>query len=93
MNTKDTTGHLVRTEFERLLKNSTYFHNVIETHRTATGQVVAALLAPLVKDEVITLSCLLTTLKALESGTGNPSLDSERRHAVSIIREAIQQLD
>lgn len=92
MKPKEDQGHTIRTEFERLLKNSTYFHDVIGTHRTATAQVVAAFLSPLVRGGHISVEALMATLKQLEVGTGNPSLDGERRHAVSLIRETIQQL-
>lgn len=86
------TDRMTRSEFEKFLKESSYFSDVINTHRTATAQVVVALLAPLIKNGDIPLGDLLAILKQIECGTGHPSLDSERRHAVSVIREALQSL-
>ena len=36
---------MLRAEFEKLLKESAYFADVVNTHRTATAQVMVAILA------------------------------------------------
>ena len=76
--------------FEERLKNSTYFVDVINTHRTATAQILVAFLGPLIKDNIISIETVTSILKQLEKGTGKPSLDGERRYAVDVIREALQ---
>lgn len=79
--------------FEERLKQSPFFIDVINTHRTATAQILAAFLAPLIKNEQISVEDVAAILKQLEEGTGKPSLDGERRHAVAVLREALQTLN
>jgi hypothetical protein len=78
--------------FDDLLKQSPHFSDVINTHRTATAEILAAFLGPLVKSGTIQPEAMISTLKALEQGTGRPSIDGERRHAVSVIREIVQKV-
>ena len=77
--------------FEEALKQSNYFADVINTHRTATAQVLAAFIEPLVKNNLVALSEVLAILKTLEGSTNSPSVDGERRHAVSVLREQLQR--
>ncbi len=79
--------------FEERLKQSAFFADVINTHRTATAQILAAFLGPLIKDNLISVEQVADILKQLEAETGKPSLDGERRHAVSVLREALQTLN
>jgi hypothetical protein len=79
--------------FEERLKQSAFFADVMNTHRTATAQILAAFIGPLVKNNQIAVEDVVGILKQLEEGTGKPSLDGERRHAVSVLREALQALD
>lgn len=79
--------------FEERLKQSAHFADVMNTHRTATAQILAAFLGPLVKDGLISIEQVAGILKELENSTGKPSLDSERRHAVSVLREALQRFN
>lgn len=78
-------------DFEECLKHSNYFADVINTHRTATAQVLAAFIEPLIKNDLIAIADLLAILKSLEGSTNSPSVDGERRHAVSVLRETLQR--
>ena len=81
-----------QSEFEELLKSSTHLKDIINTNREATAQVLVAFLGPLIKEGNISIESVLSILKQLEASTGKPSLDGERRHSVSVIREALQSL-
>jgi hypothetical protein len=73
------------------LKRSAHFADVINMNRLALAEVMTALLRPMVESGAVDMTTVLDTLKGLERGTARPSVDGERRHAVSAIREAIQQ--
>lgn len=78
--------------FEERLKRSDYLADLMNTHRAATAEVLVALMGPLMRDGLVSTETILVTLKALERGTNRSSVDSERRHTVGLIREAIQRL-
>lgn len=80
-------------DFEDRLKKSAFFADVMNTHRTATAQILTAFIAPLIEKEHISVLDVAGILKQLEAGTGKPSLDGERRHAVSVIRQSLQKFD
>lgn len=77
--------------FDQQLTRSQHFADVINTHRTATAQILAAFIGPLVKSGTMEPAQVAAILKSLEAGTRHPSLDGERRHAVSVIRELLSQ--
>jgi hypothetical protein len=79
--------------FEDSLKNSTHFVDVINTHRTATAQILVAFLGPLIKGNIISIDTVTSTLRQLEKGTGKPSVDGERRFAIDVIRESLQSFE
>ena len=83
----------VRSEFERLLKESDHFRDVINTHRTVTAEILAAFLAELVRNKQISPKSATTMLEELQVPTGHPSLDVNRRYLVSIIRDTLKSME
>jgi hypothetical protein len=82
----------VRTEFERLLKESPHFADVINTHRTATAEILAAFLAELIREKHIPPDAAVVMLRHLDDSTGHVSLDASRRHLVATIRDTLKRL-
>jgi hypothetical protein len=80
----------VQSEFEKYLKQSDYFADVINTHRTATAEVIGAFVSIMIDNNQISQASVLSTLKALEESTGHISLDSERRHLAATLRELLK---
>lgn len=78
-------------DFERLLKQSPHFADVLNTHREATAQVIGGFIEALVQLEKTTTGDVLRTLKALDVDTGHPSIDSSRRRLVAGIRAYLQR--
>ena len=77
--------------FEACVQRSAHIADTITTTRVALAEVKAGMLRPMVVNGAVEIATVLETLKHLERGTGRPSVDGDRRHAVSAIREAIQQ--
>ena len=80
----------VQSEFEKYLKQSDYFADVINTHRTATAEVIGTFVSIMMENNQISQASVLSALKALEESTGRISVDSERRHLVATLREIIK---
>lgn len=82
----------MQSEFEKYLKNSPHFADVINTHRAATAQVVGAFIALLVQDNHVSVPAVSQLLKRLEEPMpGGVSLNSERRRLVALIGDALKQ--
>lgn len=79
----------MQSEFEKYLKNSNYFADVLNTHRAATAEVVAAVIALLVENEHVPMPSVRELLKRLEDSTGRPSLDSSRRDLIARIKDRL----
>ena len=77
-------------EFEKLLKQSDHFSDVINTHRAATAEVIGAFVSLLMENNQISNVSVLSTLKALEESTGRVSLDSERRLLAATLRDFLK---
>ena len=80
----------IQGELERLLKESPYFADVMNTHRAATAQIVGAFIQSLIDAKKLTAGDALALLKSLDVPTGHPSLDSSRRYLISVIREGMK---
>lgn len=81
-----------RAQFEKLLKESDYFLDIINTYRAATAQIIAGILLILHEKEYAGATEILSLLQKLEKGSGNPSIDVERRRLIALIRSALQTL-
>lgn len=80
----------VRADFEKYLKESDYFADVINTHREATAVVICTFLNLLVKDGKLPEATVLSTLKDLKNLRGSPSIGAEVRRLAALITEALQ---
>ncbi len=72
------------------LKHSSHIADVLNTHRQATAEVIAALIGAIINSGKIEPATLGGVLKKIESCTDRPSIDGERRTLVSRMRERIQ---
>ncbi len=73
------------------LKHSSHIADVLNTHRQATAEVLAAFIGALIDSGKIEPATLGGALKKLESCTDRPSIDGERRTLVSRMRDRIQR--
>ncbi len=64
--------------FNRLLTRSNHFADVMNTHRAATAELLAALLAALSTRDPGATSVILASMKEQARATGRPSIDGER---------------
>ena len=78
--------------FERLLKSSPHFNDVINSHRRATAAVTAQVFAALIAAGQLESSAVLELLRRMESETGRPSDGSARRLAASMVRDELLAL-
>ena len=75
--------------FEQYLKNSDYFRDVVNTHRSAVADVLAVLLDLMVDQHKVAHPVIDQALKRLDEPTGHPSVDVERRRLVALIRDGL----
>lgn len=80
----------VRAEFERLLKESDHFADVINTNRAATAEIVASFFSVMVTESGMPVERALEILSQIEKRSGPLSLKAERRHLISSIRSSLQ---
>lgn len=78
--------------FERLLKSSPHFNDVINSHRRATAAVTAQVFAALIGAGQLDAPAVLDLLRRMESEPGTPSDGSARRLAVSMVRDELAAL-
>lgn len=77
-------------EFKKLLEESDYFADIMNTHRHATADIIAAILAELIAQGKLAPTEVLAVLSRLNADTDRPSLDSSRRYLVARIRDALK---
>jgi hypothetical protein len=75
-------------DFEKYLKNSAHFADVMNTHREATARIIFVFLETLVQKGHLEPGEVLGTLKALEN-IGAPSIRGEVSHLTKLVREQI----
>lgn len=80
-----------KTKFDETLKESPHFRDAMGTHREATAQILSAFIRHLNQRGQIDIAETLRILLDLGRGTGQPSLDGERRIITHAIREFIQR--
>ena len=77
-------------EFDRLLKNSSFFFGAMNNQRNAMADIVGAFLASLVQSGAISTESVLASLATFGEDTDSPTADSSRRALVAQIRLRIQ---
>lgn len=78
--------------FEQYLKNSDHFRDVINTHRRATADALAAVIEVLINQNQVTNPVIDEALKRLdERPDGSSSIRAERRLIASMIRDALKR--
>lgn len=78
--------------FEQYLKNSDHFRDVINTHRRATADALAAVIEVLVDQNQVTNPVIDQALKGLdERPDGSPSIRAERRLITAMVRDALKR--
>lgn len=78
--------------FEQYLKNSDYFRDVINTHRRATADALAAIIEVLVDQNQITDPMIDKALKGLDERIdGTVSVKAERRRIAALLRDALKR--
>ncbi|WP_143433148.1 hypothetical protein [Herbaspirillum camelliae] len=75
--------------FEKLLKRSRHFADVINTQRAAMSEVIAALAVAFASHDETLAPLIATTLQSLQIPTGRPSVDAERQ---ILTRDALKSL-
>lgn len=80
----------MQSEFEKYLKNSGHFSDVINTHRAATAEVIGALMLFLVKNNHVSDPALREFLKGLEHSGGPPSIAGERGNLIARIGDYLK---
>ena len=80
-----------RQEFEKFLKESDFFADIITTHRTASAEVMCGLIALMVENNTVSNISIIHMLKKLELSTSRPSIDSERRFLAATMRDFLQR--
>lgn len=81
----------MQSEFEKYLKNSQHFADVINTHRAATAEVIAAIIGLLVENNHVALPAVRKLLKGLENPTGHLSIDISRRDLAARITDRLSR--
>ncbi len=77
-------------EFEQYLKASDFFHDALNTHRTATAEVIASFALLLKQDGKVTDAQLDRLLRRLGDATGRPSVDGSRRILAARIEDTVK---
>jgi arginyl-tRNA--protein-N-Asp/Glu arginylyltransferase len=77
-------------EFEQYLKASDFFHDAMNTHRTATAEVIAGFAMLLKQDGKVTDEQLNRLLRRLGDATGRPSVDGSRRVLAARIEDTVK---
>ena len=77
-------------EFAKLLKDSDFFHDIINTNRQATAEIIVALIAELIRQGQMTPVAVQQMLSRMNDATSGISVDTTRRLLVARIRDAIK---
>lgn len=81
-----------QSNFEQYLKNSDYFRDVVNTHRSASADALAAIIKVLVDQNQVTNPVIDQALKGLDERTdGTVSVRAERRRIAALIRDALKR--
>ena len=76
--------------FEQYLKNSDHFRDVINTHRRAVADTIAAVLALVRDQDKVTNPMIYEVLKRLDESAGPRSVVDERRLITAMIRDGLK---
>lgn len=80
----------MQSEFEKYLKNSDHFADALNSHRTATAQVIAAFARLLVENNHVSKEAVSQLLKGLEDSGSGKSIDGSRRVLVSRVTDLLK---
>ncbi|MFJ9531239.1 hypothetical protein [Herbaspirillum sp. NPDC101396] len=77
--------------FEKLLKNSDHFADVVNTHRFALDAVIGTLVAAVADQSPTLARVMMLALAEVQLPTGRPGLDAERQLLTRTALAAMQQ--